>query len=184
MIDLDALQSLGLVVRETDGDVGADLGSFVMVRPDRGYLVFSTDLLTSSHLHGFTLAGGVEPGPDLYTSLGYRIPAMVHDPQTDTFFLTEGGRDPHGVHVFDAGTGTRLTADSIPTAGPPTDLALLCEGAVDCNDPNCSADPACTAIPTVSQWGLAVMALLLVAGGIVVLGRRSAPQPHPSRSSS
>ena len=41
---------------------------------------------------------------------------------------------------------------------------------VDGNEVCESADPAC-AVPTVSEWGLAVMTLLLLTAGTVVLGR-------------
>jgi hypothetical protein len=178
IVDLDTLQSVGMPVREYDGNVGADLGSFVMVSPDRGYLVFSTDLVISSHLVAFTVSGGVEPGPGLYDSIGYRVPTMVHDLQTDTFFYPDGGYGGEGVHVFDALTGTRLTADAIATTGQPTDLAMLCEGLIDCDDPNCVSDPACLAIPATSRWSLAVMALLLLLGAAVLLGRRPRHAAH------
>lgn len=131
MIDLDTLQSVGMAVREADGQVGADLGAFVMVSPERGYLVFSTDLLLSSHLVPFTKSGGVEPGPELHFSLGYFAPTLVYDPETDTFFFPEGGFDGYGVHVFDAFTGTRLTPEPLATSGQPTDLVLLSD--FDCD---------------------------------------------------
>ncbi len=52
-----------------------------------------------------------------------------------------------------------------------------CDGATDCGDPDCTADPACAAgeIPTVSEWGVMGMTLLLLtAGTIVFRGRRCA----------
>ena len=171
MIDLDTLQPVGLAVREADGDVGADVGSFVMVTPERGYLVNSTDLVISSHLVSFTVSGGVDPGPGPHDCIGYFAPTLVHDPQTSTFFFPEGGYDGHGVHVFDAATGTRLTTDPTATTGPPTDLALLCE----CDESDCASDPACRAVPTLSEWGVTVMSLLLLTGGTVVLSRRHRP---------
>jgi hypothetical protein len=132
MIDLDTLQSAGLVIREADSQVGADLGAFVMVTPQSGYLTFSTDLLTSSHLKPFTLSGGVEPGPELHVALGYFVPILLHDPATNTLYFPEGGFGGDGVHVFDALTGERLTRDLLATSGPPTDLVLLanfdCDG--------------------------------------------------------
>jgi hypothetical protein len=42
----------------------ANAGAFAMVDAQSGWLVFSTDLLLSSHLHAFTLTGGMNPEPD------------------------------------------------------------------------------------------------------------------------
>jgi hypothetical protein len=75
-IDLDALGSRGLVIRESDGLTGADLGPFVMVDADRGFLVYSTDLDLSSHLQPFSLTKGVDPGRNLHVSVGYAVPAL------------------------------------------------------------------------------------------------------------
>lgn len=80
VIELDTLRSLGLVIREDDHQTGADLGPFVMVTPERGYLVHSTDFDLSSHLKAFTLRGGVEPGLELHVTLGYAAPTLVVDP--------------------------------------------------------------------------------------------------------
>jgi len=156
MIDLDTLQSVGLVVRESDGMVGADLGAFVMVTPDYGYLVFSTDFALSSHLKPFSVPGG--PGLEFYNTVSYFAPTLEFDPQTNTFFFPVGGSGGEGVHVFDAVTGMRLTPEPIPTSGRPTDLALLADVVI--------------AVPTASAWGLAVMTLLLLVGGTVILVRR------------
>lgn len=172
MIDLDTLSSLGMVVQEASGDVGADLGSFVMVSPTRGYLVFSTDLLISSHLYAFTVSGGVETGPELFAAVGYRVPTLVHDPQSDTLFFPDAGYAAPGVHVFDAQTGTRLTAEPIPTTGSPSDLTIICEGTFDCDDPNCASELDCLTVPAVSGWGRAAMTSLLLVVGTLVLARR------------
>lgn len=123
-VDLDTLRSAGLVIREADGKVGADLGPFVFATPEEGYLIFTTDFDLSSHLTRFSLAGGVEPG-QLNVSVGYAVPALVVDPRTDTLFLPDGVFGRQGVHVFQASTGQRLTAEPIPTSGQPTDLLLL-----------------------------------------------------------
>jgi hypothetical protein len=38
-----------------------------------------------------------------------------------------------------------------------------CDGLVDCDDPDCGLDPACMGIiPTVSEWGLVILTLLLL----------------------
>jgi hypothetical protein len=125
VIDLDTLRSEGLVIREADGLTGADLGPFVMVTPERGYLVFTTDLDLSSHLVRFSLAKGVEPGLERYVTVGYAMPAIVHDPLIGTLFVPDGAFGRQGVYVFDAASGLRLTTDPIPTSGQPTDLLLL-----------------------------------------------------------
>ncbi len=125
-IDLDTLRSAGLVIREVDGKVGADLGPFVFVTPEAGYLTFTTDFDLSSHLTRFTLTGGVEFG-QLHVSVGYAVPALAADPVTDTLFLPDGEFDRQGVHVFRASTGERLTAkdEPIATGGRPSDVLLL-----------------------------------------------------------
>jgi hypothetical protein len=124
VIDLDGLRSLGLVIREADGFTGADLGAFVMVTAQRGFLVYSTDLDLSSHLKPFSLSGGVEPGPELHVSVGYFVPALAHDARTRTLFVPDGVFGRQGVLLFDADSGDRLTTEPLPTQGPPTDLLL------------------------------------------------------------
>lgn len=124
MIDLDALRSDGLVIREADGLTGADLGPIVMITPQEGYLVFTTDFTLSSHLHRFSLTGGVNPDP-LIVSTDYAVPKLVHDAVTGYLFVPEGGSLTRGINVFAAATGQRLTEPSIATDGAPTDLLLL-----------------------------------------------------------
>jgi hypothetical protein len=124
VIDLDTLRSLGLVIREADGFTGADLGPFVMVTPERGFLVYSTDLDLSSHLKGFSLSGGVEPGRERHVSVGYFVPSLVHDPRTHSLFVPDGTFGRRGIFVFDADSGEILTKEPIVTEGPPTDLLL------------------------------------------------------------
>ena len=97
VIDLDNLQSLGLVIREADGFTGADLGAFVMVNPERGYLAYTTDLILSSHLQGFRLSGGVDPLPQVYGTVNYFAVTIEFDPQSNTFFFPTGGTDSDGV---------------------------------------------------------------------------------------
>lgn len=124
-VDLDTLRSLGLVIREADGLVGADLGPFIFLTPDRGFLTFSTDFDLSSHLTPFSLSGGVEP-VELHRSVGYAVPALAFDPLAGTLFVPDAGSiDSRGINVFDAATGRRLTPSPIPTSGLPTDVLLL-----------------------------------------------------------
>jgi hypothetical protein len=124
VLDLGRLESDGLAIREADDMTGADLGAFVMVSPDHGYLVYSTDLLLSSHLHGFTLSGGVDP-TELAVALDYFSPAVAYHAATDSVFFPVGGSIENGLHVFDAATGAQLNDRLIPTAGAPTDLVVL-----------------------------------------------------------
>jgi hypothetical protein len=124
VVDLDSLRSEGLAIREDDDFTGADLGAFVMVGPEDGFLVYSTDLLLSSHLHQFSLARGVDP-TELAVALDYFSPAVeFHDP-TNTVFFPLGGSLENGLLAFDATTGARLTDQLIATSGPPTDLIAL-----------------------------------------------------------
>jgi hypothetical protein len=124
VIDLDNLRSEGLAIREADDLTGADLGAFVMVGPDRGFLAYSTDLLLSSHLHQFSLVGGVDPR-ELAVALDYFSPAIELDPGTNTVYFPLGGSLDNGLHAFDATTGARLTGSLIATSGPPTDLVVI-----------------------------------------------------------
>lgn len=124
-IDLDGLRSDGLVIRESDGRTGADLGPFVMVTPERGFVVYSTDFDLSSHLQPFTIERGVREGPELHVSLGYAVPSLIVDPLTNTLFLADGVFGRRGVFAFDATSGARLTTHPTAVDGMPTDLILL-----------------------------------------------------------
>lgn len=124
-IDLDTLQSLGLVIREVDGETGADLGAFVFVTPERGYLVFSTDLDLSSHLLPFSLSGGVEPGPEMHVSVGYFVPSLAFDPRARQLFVPDGAFTSRGVHIFDTTTNQRVGPGPIAITGRPTDIIVL-----------------------------------------------------------
>jgi hypothetical protein len=159
VVDLDHLRTEGLVIREADGFTGADLGAFVMVGPDRGFLAFSTDLLLSSHLHQFSLAGGVEP-TELAVALDYFSPAIEFHPDTNTVFFPLGGSLENGLHAFDAHTGARLSDRLIPTSGPPTDLIVL------------------AAIPEPAGLVLALFAWFAFVGAAIKRRRVSAFQPN------
>ena len=151
-VDLDTLNSQGLVVFEQI-EAGADLGAFTLQSSQRGWLVFSTDLLLSSHLHPFTLEGGME-NFEADVSLDYFVPQLVYDASSDTLFWPE----PDGVKPFDATTGEAL-ASPTPLAGLPTDLALL------------EAAPVAFAAPA---WAYAALVLALGATGFALLARQRA----------
>ena len=171
-VDVGALASLRLVIAEADGNTAADLGSFVMVAPDRGFLVSSTDFAPSSHLARFSLAGGVQP-EELFVTVPYRVPTMVHDPQTHTIFIPDGGR-ANGVWVFDADSGELLNLDPLPLGGPATDIELLCDPEQSCD---CAVGFSCEAVPASSNRGLAVLCLSLLVAGVAFRSIRLASAP-------
>jgi hypothetical protein len=123
-IDLRTLRSLGLVIREDSGTTAADLHTFVFTSRAGGYLAFSTDFALSSHLHRFSLDGGVDP-EELYVVLDYALPHLVHWKPGNLLFLPTRDGLLQGIHVFDAATGDRLTDAPVATPGVPTDLELL-----------------------------------------------------------
>ena len=162
MIDLDTLQSLDLVVAEVDNQVGADLGTFVLVRPERGYLAYSTDLAVSSHLNSFTVAGGADPSVGLDESVGYFSPTMVFDASNDTFIFPVGGINPPGVHILNADAGQFITDIVVSSEYSwVTDVVLIANGTET------------TSIPASSSWGLYILILLQVISGSIVLIRRT-----------
>jgi hypothetical protein len=174
MIDLESLASLGIVAAESDpvSGVCCDMAPFVLVSPSRGYFTFSTDSTLSSHLHAFTLDGGIDPA-DLYTSLDYEAANLVHDPGTDHLFLPTLETGP-GFHVFDAGSGARLSGEIVATQGLVSDLVLMC----GCGDEACGPVLECPAVPAGSKVSLAALILLLAAAAILYLpGRHATPGP-------
>jgi len=146
-IDLTNLTSMGLEVFEQI-EAGADLGAFVQLDGSRGWLVFSTDLLLSSHLHPYTF----ETGMDSFEAdvlLDYFVPHMVYVRPSNTLFWPE----PDGVQPFDGTTGVpRADATPLPVAGIPTDLALLASAQV------AFAAPA---------WAYAALVLGIAATGLM-----------------
>jgi len=124
-VDLDSYET-ELVLREADGATGSDLGAFVFTSSDEGFLTFTTDLTLSSHLLHFDLVRGVT-GSELNVVVEYFVPALVHDPQTNTLYFPRGGSGKTGVEVHDATSGALLSAANL-TDGSSTDLVLTCEG--------------------------------------------------------
>lgn len=150
-IDLDSLQSIDIPSREFEDGNGNDIGPFVMRDAERGWLVFATDIVLSSHLHPFTLSGGTEI-LEAGTSLFYFAPSLVLDPTGERLFWPE----PAGVRAFDAETGAALGAGPTLLSGAPTDLAIV---------------PATVAaVPVGSGVGIGV--LIGVGGWGFVRGRR------------
>ena len=168
MIDLDTLQSLGIVAAENDlaSGVCCEMAPFVMVSPSKGYFTFSTDSTLSSHLHFFTLEDGIDPA-DLYTSLDYEAANHVYDVFTDHLFVPALEQTP-GFHVFAAASGTRLSSSIVPTPGNISDLVLLC----GCGDVSCGFRRECPSIPATSRGSLLALMLLLGLVGLVQLRQR------------
>jgi len=165
MIDLDTLQSLGLIVREDSGTVGADLGAFVLVTPDRGYLTFSTDFAVSSHMVEFTVSGGVVPGGEIFGTVGYFVPTLPLEPQSNTFLFPDGGSATSTVHVLQSDSGAHVATVLIATNALPTDVVVI---------PGAMAGPA---IPAVSSWGMLVFALLVTAAAAILATQKPITRP-------
>ena len=121
MVDLDTLASLGLALSEQEI---ADLGGFVMTKPDEGFFVFHTDLLASTHLKHFTIAGGPDPGFEIVVLLGDTPEPLAHDPVLHRIFLPSALATPAGLHVVDAITQTPVGAPIDTGAYPPHDVIV------------------------------------------------------------
>lgn len=169
-VDLVTLQTNGLILQEAKGRIGADLGSFVLTRPTVGYLVFSTDLIQSSHLVDFTTAGVVNSDSEIISIVEYRAPTILHDTTSDTIFLPQGVIGANGVHVFAAADATPLTSTPAPLPGLPTDLTLVCDAAIACGDPACPETASCTSVPAFGAATRTLLALLVVVGGAYASG--------------
>jgi len=169
-IDLDTLQSTGLVVAEVDGTTGTDLECMLFTRPTGGYLNAKTDIVLSSHLHGFSVGTGVD-STQLNGALFYEVERMVYDSTTDVFFLPEGGSYGDGIRVFDAVSGGLLLPDPIPTNGTPTGLAFVCDAVDGCAEPLCAAPGACGAVPMGAWMGWALPLALASLSVIALRGR-------------
>ena len=126
IVDLGTLRSRGLAISEAFDDVGADIGPFVMVTADEGFLVSTTDLIASSHLQRFTVDGGMDPPPDLAQSIGYYAPAIVLDSDQNTLYFPIGNADESGIKVLDVASGIPLMPGLTKTDGKPTDLLPEC----------------------------------------------------------
>ncbi|HXH28929.1 MAG TPA: hypothetical protein VNL37_07785 [Candidatus Polarisedimenticolia bacterium] len=119
-IDLDALQSRGFILSEETA--GADLGGFVMVSPDAGYVVAHTDIVASSHLSSFTRAQG--QGPQILMDFG-AIDTLALDAAGAQLFFPDPFSLPYGVHVIDTVSDQVLTKTPLATGLPPWDLAVV-----------------------------------------------------------
>ena len=119
------LQSEGFIIDETTGDTGADISTVVFTRPDRGFVVFTTEFGISSHLHIFSTRSGVEPLSVITNRLGYTANEVAFDKSTNTIFYPDGVAPNAGVLVLDATTGQPLIESAVQTSDTPNDLALI-----------------------------------------------------------
>jgi len=124
-IDLNALTSEGLIVEEARRETGLDLGGFVMVTPEHGFLAYTTDLTLSSHLHKFHRDGTVEP-EQLHVGTEFLATTLIYEAATNSLFFPNGGGED-GVFVFDATTGAQISRERIATPSGVLDMALVPE---------------------------------------------------------
>jgi hypothetical protein len=122
MVDLDTLTSIGFALSEQQV---ADLGGFVMIKPDEGFFVFHTDLLPSTHLMHFTIEAGPDPGPEIIVLLEDTVDALAYNPFSGRIFLPSGfSSAPRGIYVFDAQTQQPVGSGPIDTGMRPHDVIL------------------------------------------------------------
>jgi hypothetical protein len=125
-VDLDTLASVGFALTEAQLG-GVDLGGFVMVSADEGYVVAHTDIVPSTHLRHFTITGGATPGPDLVMLLGDAVESLAYDARRSRLYLPSGFAGfgaPQGVHVLDTRTNLPLVQSPIPTAARVHDVVV------------------------------------------------------------
>ncbi len=125
-IDLDTLQSLGFLFPEASA--GVDLGGFVMIGPDRAYVIAHTDIVASSHLTVFDRDPHAPGQGEIYTSLSIHNDNLAYDAASNQVFYPDAAASPPGIHVFDTLTDTRLTDTPVATAKPPVDLLVARDG--------------------------------------------------------
>lgn len=119
VVDLDGLVSLGLVLSE---EVIADLGGFVMTGPEAGWFVFHTDLLASSHLKPFTVAGGPSAEPEVIVIFDV-VDALAWDAVRGKVYLPSGFGSAPGVWVADV--AGEVISGFYPTGLPARDVVVV-----------------------------------------------------------
>jgi hypothetical protein len=122
-VDLDTLQSLGFVLPEERWSI--DLGGFVMLSADEGYVIGHTDIIAAAHLMRFHRDPD-EPGQGpVFDSLFHSHDVLAHDAGTQQLFFPDPTASPMpGIRVFDAITDARLTPTAVATSKPPVDLVV------------------------------------------------------------
>lgn len=119
-IDLATLSSDGIVA--TEAQLGGDLGVFALAG-GKGFATVSNDFFFTTRVVSFDLAAGTLLDT-LYTTDGY-IPDMECDMGTSHLFVADRKVTAPGVHVFDTGSGARLTPAPISVGLPPADLEIV-----------------------------------------------------------
>jgi hypothetical protein len=120
-IDLDALASLGYVVSEAS--VIGNIGGFEMVSPEKGYVVFHTDIVPSTHLVPFSRIDGTV-GAQIYQILECEMDNLAFDPATGQLFIPDPTSLSQGLHVFDTVTDEKLNDTPIDVGLAPFDLVV------------------------------------------------------------
>ncbi len=120
-IDLDALTSLGYVISESS--VSGNIGGFAMVSPEKGYVVFHTDVIPSTHLVPFSRINGTV-GAQIYQILEYEMDHLAFDPETAQLFIPDPTSLSQGLHVFDTVTDEQLNDTPIEVGLAPLDLVV------------------------------------------------------------
>lgn len=123
IVDLVALRSIGYALSESQI---ADLGGFVMTSTAGGYFVFHTDIVASTHLKPFTIAGGPDADSEMIVLFGV-IDALAYDAQRHRIYLPSGFDGAHGLglHAFDTRSNQPLPGSPFSTGAPPHDVVLV-----------------------------------------------------------
>lgn len=135
-INLDTLQAMGYVTSELL--IGsADMGAFVMVSEDKGYVLCHTDFTLSSHLTAFSRIDGYSLG-EIYVTFA-PVQSLAYDPEShQLFFPDSDGMDP-GIHVFDTLSDTKLTDSVIHTGSLPVDLVIARDPSTGVDETNATS---------------------------------------------
>jgi len=121
-IDLDNLQSLGFLTSEVQIPA-AQMGTFILVSPEKGYVINHTDIVLSSHLMSFSRLDG-SPLAQVMFTLETVVENLAFDPATHQLFFPDSGSPVPGVRVLDTSTDTELTTSPVTTGMPPRDLVV------------------------------------------------------------
>ena len=121
-IDLDNLQSLGYLTSELQIPA-AQMGTFILVSPEKGYVINHTDIALSSHLMSFTRPEGL-PLEEVMFTLGAEVQNLAFDPATHQLFFPDSGGLETGIRILDTTTDTELTTAPVSTGLPPRDLVV------------------------------------------------------------
>lgn len=118
IIDLDTLESEGVVFGDMDGYPTNDFGPFLMLDDDRGWFSGATSIVESSHLFELSLSNP-QPSMPVGNEIFFTSPNLVHDPATNRLFWPI----PDGIRFYDATTGVEDPASpALLFSGTTTDI--------------------------------------------------------------